>query len=48
MSGGTGEDRGVARRGGTQAALAPGALGVVFSDIGTSPLYTIQTVSPAW
>jgi KUP system potassium uptake protein len=38
------EDRGVARRGGAQAALALGALGVVFGDIGTSPLYTIQTV----
>ena len=29
---------------GAQAALAIGALGVVFGDIGTSPLYTIQTV----
>ena len=27
-----------------QAALAVGALGVVFGDIGTSPLYTVQTV----
>ncbi len=27
-----------------RAALAVGALGVVFGDIGTSPLYTIQTV----
>jgi KUP system potassium uptake protein len=27
-----------------QGALAIGALGVVFGDIGTSPLYTIQTV----
>ena len=27
-----------------QAALALGALGVVFGDIGTSPLYTVQTV----
>ena len=27
-----------------QAALSLGALGVVFGDIGTSPLYTIQTV----
>jgi KUP system potassium uptake protein len=27
-----------------QTALAVGALGVVFGDIGTSPLYTIQTV----
>jgi KUP system potassium uptake protein len=32
------------RRGGAQAALAFGALGVVFGDIGTSPLYTVQTV----
>ena len=32
------------RQGGTQAALALGALGVVFGDIGTSPLYTVQTV----
>src|SRR5215469_744499 len=32
------------RRGGPQAALAVGALGVVFGDIGTSPLYTVQTV----
>ncbi len=28
------------------AALALGALGVVFGDIGTSPLYALQTVSP--
>jgi KUP system potassium uptake protein len=27
-----------------QAALTVGALGVVFGDIGTSPLYTVQTV----
>ena len=27
-----------------RAALAVGALGVVFGDIGTSPIYTIQTV----
>src|SRR6201986_5126204 len=32
------------RRAGAQAALALGALGVVFGDIGTSPLYTVQTV----
>jgi KUP system potassium uptake protein len=32
-------------QGGTgQLALAVGALGVVFGDIGTSPLYTVQTV----
>jgi KUP system potassium uptake protein len=29
---------------GGQATLALGALGVVFGDIGTSPLYTVQTV----
>ena len=32
------------RRGGAQLALTVGALGVVFGDIGTSPLYTVQTV----
>ncbi len=32
------------RRTGAQAALAIGALGVVFGDIGTSPLYTVQTL----
>jgi len=32
------------RRGSAQAALAVGALGVVFGDIGTSPLYTVQTL----
>ncbi|MDX6623161.1 MAG: system potassium uptake protein [Solirubrobacterales bacterium] len=31
-------------RAGAKAALTIGALGVVFGDIGTSPLYTIQTV----
>jgi KUP system potassium uptake protein len=35
---------GVSQRSTGQAALAVGALGVVFGDIGTSPLYTIQTV----
>jgi KUP system potassium uptake protein len=34
----------LARRATAQAALAIGALGVVFGDIGTSPLYTVQTV----
>jgi KUP system potassium uptake protein len=34
----------VSRRATAQAALAVGALGVVFGDIGTSPLYTVQTV----
>jgi KUP system potassium uptake protein len=38
----------VNRRATAQGALALGALGVVFGDIGTSPLYTVQTVfSPA-
>jgi KUP system potassium uptake protein len=34
----------VDRRSTAQAALAIGALGVVFGDIGTSPLYTVQTI----
>jgi KUP system potassium uptake protein len=34
----------VSRRTAAQGALAIGALGVVFGDIGTSPLYTVQTV----
>ena len=34
----------VSRSATAQAALAIGALGVVFGDIGTSPLYTEQTV----
>ena len=34
----------VSRRATGQGALAVGALGVVFGDIGTSPLYTVQTV----
>jgi KUP system potassium uptake protein len=34
----------VSRRSTAQGALAVGALGVVFGDIGTSPLYTVQTV----
>jgi KUP system potassium uptake protein len=34
----------VSRRATAQGALALGALGVVFGDIGTSPLYTVQTV----
>jgi KUP system potassium uptake protein len=34
----------VNRQSTARAALAVGALGVVFGDIGTSPLYTIQTV----
>jgi KUP system potassium uptake protein len=32
------------RPGTARASLAVGALGVVFGDIGTSPLYTVQTV----
>src|SRR5579864_5330407 len=39
----SGEDAAVHRRDTAQAALSLGALGVVFGDIGTSPLYTIQT-----
>jgi KUP system potassium uptake protein len=34
----------VSRRAAAQTALAVGALGVVFGDIGTSPLYTVQTL----
>jgi KUP system potassium uptake protein len=34
----------VNQRATAQGALALGALGVVFGDIGTSPLYTVQTV----
>jgi KUP system potassium uptake protein len=34
----------VNRRTAAQGALAIGALGVVFGDIGTSPLYTVQTL----
>jgi KUP system potassium uptake protein len=34
----------VGQRTTAQTALAVGALGVVFGDIGTSPLYTVQTV----
>jgi KUP system potassium uptake protein len=36
--------RWVKRRQGATGALMLGALGVVFGDIGTSPLYTVQTV----
>jgi len=32
------------RRHGSKAALTLGALGIVFGDIGTSPLYSLQTV----
>jgi len=39
----SGEDR-VSLRGTTQLVLMLGALGVVFGDIGTSPLYALQTV----
>jgi KUP system potassium uptake protein len=34
----------MSQRAAAQGALAVGALGVVFGDIGTSPLYTVQTV----
>ena len=44
-AGGWGADTlSVSRRAGAQGALALGALGVVFGDIGTSPLYTVQTL----
>jgi KUP system potassium uptake protein len=39
--------RGMREAGLAQAALALGALGVVFGDIGTSPLYSVQTVFSA-
>ena len=39
-----GETVSVSRSASARAALAVGALGVVFGDIGTSPLYTEQTV----
>ena len=39
-----GDTGGMSRRATAQGALAVGALGVVFGDIGTSPLYTVQTV----
>src|ERR1700760_4263957 len=32
------------RTDGARAALILGALGIVFGDIGTSPIYTVQTV----
>jgi KUP system potassium uptake protein len=42
------ESRGTSERALAQSALTVGALGVVFGDIGTSPIYAIQTVfSPA-
>ena len=34
----------VKQPGAAKVALAVGALGVVFGDIGTSPLYTVQTL----
>jgi KUP system potassium uptake protein len=36
--------RGLASRGPARRALIVGALGVVFGDIGTSPIYTVQTL----
>jgi KUP system potassium uptake protein len=38
------DSRGPRRRGLGQSALVVAALGVVFGDIGTSPIYTIQTI----
>jgi KUP system potassium uptake protein len=35
---------GIDAHGKTRAAIVVGALGVVFGDIGTSPIYTVQTV----
>ena len=40
----TAKTPGTRARAPAQAALVVGALGVVFGDIGTSPLYTVQTV----
>ncbi|MEV6839443.1 potassium transporter Kup [Streptomyces sp. NPDC051133] len=37
-------DRGPSAHGTVRLALVVGALGVVFGDIGTSPIYTLQTV----
>src|SRR5580700_7472050 len=44
LAAGEADTVGVGRRTTAQAALAVGALGVVFGDIGTSPLYTVQTL----
>ncbi len=38
------EDNGAPARGGALAGAALGALGIVFGDIGTSPLYAVETV----
>jgi len=38
------EARAAPARGTARAAIVVGALGVVFGDIGTSPIYTVQTV----
>jgi KUP system potassium uptake protein len=40
----TAEARRSSTRSPAMAALLVGALGVVFGDIGTSPIYTVQTV----
>src|SRR5215813_7134180 len=44
MAAGEADTVGVSRRVAAQGALAVGALGVVFGDIGTSPLYIVQTL----
>jgi KUP system potassium uptake protein len=44
LLGRTGERPATRRRTGAQGALALGALGVVFGDIGTSPLYAVEAV----
>lgn len=40
----SGADHGAGARDAVRLALVVGALGVVFGDIGTSPIYTLQTV----
>ena len=43
-SGSTSAARGFSGRLSARAAVAIGALGVVFGDVGTSPIYTVQTI----
>ena len=38
------DSHGAGTRSAAQTAVVVGALGVVFGDIGTSPIYTVQTV----
>src|ERR1700761_6366892 len=44
MSGSTSAARGFSGRQSARAAIVIGALGVVFGDVGTSPIYTVQTI----